>query len=592
MTNLLSTLTVFVFVFSGCSPMNSAGSAAESGLGNAQSPPPQTQEENPPATTPEVPPPPETSTPPSMVQSVISGERTTVWDPGIPGGIPNRTKICATLEAANFGNGSTDAASAIQSALDSNCAEGGVVVLSAGTFKISKTLNITKGVVLRGAGSVNGGHPATVLNRSPAGTVIMMGGVNSTASADAGPTAYNLTADGIKDSYTVKVGANAAKFAKGEIAQIDVNDDPAVVWNPDCPYFKRAGRSVGQRVEIQSVDTAQGLLTLSSPLHWTFKTSLNAQIAKINHAITRNAGVEGLLIRGGNNPYDGAGIDIWNAAYSWVKDVETDGNSITGMHVVLSGAYRVEVRDSAVHHSGNYGYGVGSYGIVIRFQSADNLVENNIARYMNKPILFNASGGGNVVAYNYADDAWATPGWQETAIDCHCTFPHMELIEGNFAPHMGASGTHGNAGYLTYFRNYASTQYATRTGLTGNVAALQFDKMDIGMNAVGNVLGSANVANKFEGSNTNDRLIYSIGQLGQGLSDPAGQTLYRHANYDYFNKGVLYAAGQEKNLPASLYLKAKPAWWPAGTAWPWVGPDISPMVQSLPAKTRSLNNDF
>ncbi len=74
---------------------------------------------------------------------------------------------------------------------------------------------------------------------------------------------------------------------------------------------------------------------------------------------------------------------------------------------------------------------------------------------MNKPILFNISGGGNVVGYNYADNSWSCDGnnddgFQEVNIDCHCAFPHMELMEGNWAPHMGASTTHGNAGYLTY----------------------------------------------------------------------------------------------------------------------------------------------
>jgi hypothetical protein len=44
---------------------------------------------------------------------------------------------------------------------------------------------------------------------------------------------------------------------------------------------------------------------------------------------------------------------------------------------------------------------------VIRCAAADNLVENNIARYMNKPILFNNSGGGNVVSHNYADNEWS-----------------------------------------------------------------------------------------------------------------------------------------------------------------------------------------
>jgi hypothetical protein len=45
-------------------------------------------------------------------------------------------------------------------------------------------------------------------------------------------------------------------------------------------------------------------------------------------------------------------------------------------------------------------------------------------------------------------------------------------------------------------------------------------------------------------------------------------------------------------LPASLYYAKKPGWWPNGTAWPWVGPDVAPMVGSLPAKTRSSAFDY
>jgi len=179
------------------------------------------------------------------------------------------------------------------------------------------------------------------------------------------------------------------------------------------------------------------------------------------------------------------GIDISNAAYCWVKDVQTDG-TIGGTHVSLTGAYRCVVRDGNFHNSANYGFGADCYGLVMRCGTSESLVENNIVRYMNKPIMFNTSGGGNVVGYNYADNSWATPpAWQEVPIDCHCFFPHMELMEGNYAPHMGAATTHGNAGYLTYFRNYASSQFAppavwgSTATQTGNVTALQFDATDV-----------------------------------------------------------------------------------------------------------------
>jgi hypothetical protein len=504
--------------------------------------------------------------------------------------------VCTTLDAASYGYGTVDAAAAIQSAINS-CPDGQVVQLSSGTFMVSATISLTRSVVLRGAGSIGGGHPNTTINRSPAGTVIAIGQVSNRATADTG-TGVDLVADAPEGTSTVAL-ASTAGLSAGDIVQIDETDDPIVLNTPpyDCPYFKRSpNRSIGQRIEIASV--SGNTLTLTSPLHWTFTTALQAQIARINVPITRYAGLEGVRLTGGNHPYDGGGIDVWNAAYSWIRDVETD--TITGQHIVLSGTYRFVVRDSYVHHSGNYGYGVGCYGIVLRFQTADALVENNIARYVNKPILFNASGGGNVVAYNYVDDSWATPGWQEVNIDCHCNFPHMELIEGNYAPHMGATSTHGNAGYLTYFRNYSSTQFHEITGQTGNVAAIELDTYSVGMNVAGNVLGRAGLTSLYEQSSSDGTCgtphMYLLGS-GYGTSgcswspnpssDPAVSTLLRHGNFDYATNSTIWNPNNPSRLiPQSLYLMGTPGFWPIGTPWPWVGPDLTPMVGTLPAKDR------
>ena len=80
-----------------------------------------------------------------------------------------------------------------------------------------------------------------------------------------------------------------------------------------------------------------------------------------------------------------------DAAYSWVKDVQVDGTT-SGMPIRLAGTYRCVVRDSHVHNSYSYGFAQDNYGIVLACGAADNLVENNVARFMNKPILFNNSG--------------------------------------------------------------------------------------------------------------------------------------------------------------------------------------------------------
>jgi hypothetical protein len=265
------------------------------------------------------------------------------------------------------------------------------------------------------------------------------------------------------------------------------------------------------------------------------------------------------------------------------------------MHVSLTGTYRVVVRDGYFHHSANYGFGADCYGIVLRCGAAENLVENNVVRYMNKPIMFNVTGGGNVIAYNYADNSWATPPeWQEVNIDCHCSFPHMELMEGNYAPHMGASTTHGNAGYLTYFRNYASSQFAdppvagSSARQTGNVTALELDGGDLGMNAMGNVLGTVGVSMVYDAHDSGPASIYELGANGGGASDVAATTLFRHGNFDTVSDDVVWSTDSDvRTLPPSLYLHARPGWWPAGTAWPWTGPDLTPMVGVLPAKARS-----
>ncbi len=533
-------------------------------------------------------------TPPA---DLIAPERITRWDPGVGSdaqlhlplgadGLPTRTTICASL----------DPGADIQAAIDT-CPEGQVVALHAGTFTIAKTLTLTKGVVLRGAGS-SGAPSGTTIVKTGGESVIAIGTARD--SICYGGTGTPLTVDAAKESKTITIGASASDFSPGDLALVDLVDD-AQIDEGDCPYFKRVDhRSVSQRVEIASVDAAAGTVTLDAPLHWDFKAGdpYRAEITRVTEPVVRFAGVESLRLKGGSNPgYNGqmaGGIDMSNAAHAWVKDVQTD-ETIGGMHVSMTGTYRSVVRDSYLHHSADYGFGHDCYGVVLRCGAAENLIENNVVRYMNKPILFNVSGGGNVVGYNYADNSWASPAeWQEVNVDCHCSFPHMELMEGNWAPHMGASTTHGNAGYLTYYRNYASSKFASPVVAgadvtqTGNVTALEFDGGDVGMNVLGNVLGEDGVSQVLDATDSGPRSIFEIGANGAGVSDVAMTSLFRHGNFDYVGHAVSWDAKTTSHtLPPSFYLSSAPAWWPASTPWPWVGPDATPMVGVLPAKARA-----
>ena len=54
---------------------------------------------------------------------IMPTERRTTWNPGIPGGIPARTTVCATVNASTYGNGTVDATAGIQAAINA-CPDG------------------------------------------------------------------------------------------------------------------------------------------------------------------------------------------------------------------------------------------------------------------------------------------------------------------------------------------------------------------------------------------------------------------------------------------------------------------------------------
>jgi hypothetical protein len=369
---------------------------------------------------------------------LLDPDYTTAWNPGIladtptgkplgPDGLPVRTTTCASVPAQ-----SGDATAAIQNALDGCTGKNQVVQLAAGTYSVSAKIVVPSGVVLRGAGS--GASGTVIVSTHGTGAVLAMGTEQDQVcynSAFASSSQPLLTQDAVKETATVSV-ASAAGFAPGDIALVD-QMDTGEVSQGDCQYFKRvSGWAISERVEVSAV--SGNTLTLSTPLHWTFQKAQSATISKVATAATKWAGIEGVLVQGGRpGGYAGqnaGGVDVSNAAYCWVKDVQVDGTT-SGMPIRLAGTYRCVVRDSHFHNSYSYGFAQDNYGIVLACGAADNLVENNVARFMNKPILFNNSGGGNVVGYNYADNSWACDGsnddgWQELSIDTHCDFPHME----------------------------------------------------------------------------------------------------------------------------------------------------------------------
>jgi hypothetical protein len=579
--------------------------------------------------------------PGSIDNTVLPPERRTSWSPGIPGGIPTYATVHTTINATTYGNGTTDATNAINNALAAagavaTAANPQVVYLPAGTYRVAGTIGWDASyVVLRGAGP-----GLTKLRANQGQAAVYLGNSNYPASA------VNITGSVPRNSTTITV-ASAASFKVGDVIQIDQLDDPSYVFIFDSIYRKRAPgwsnsgpvsagrtghsgyRSVTEMKEITAINGTT--LTFSPPTRIAFDAAFAPQAWRVisgpnsSGAGVRWSGLENLYVTGGGND----NIVLDGAAYSWVRNVESDGNPATGVgtighHINLAHSFRSEVRHVYVHHANHIGQGGGAYGIGLTVSSSDNLVEDSIAVYLNKAVLTEVSGGGNVFGYNYIDNVRTdSAAWMEGAANgSHDAFSHHDLWEGNQATNIGCDATHGSSGFLVFFRNYAMGR-ASDTGYANvqsdNVRAFNSDAWNREMTFIGNVGHAYRIPTGinpvYEISShlvdPNPAAIWHIGDMDMrggggvfdtqyanpGPNDPGVlplatyttrslDKLFRHGNWDNVTSSIAdWQAGYTRTLPNSLYLTNKPTWWGA-SPWPWVDTSAATRLQSLPAKVR------
>jgi hypothetical protein len=536
--------------------------------------------------------------------------------------------VCASI-GAPYADGTTDATSTIQNAIDA-CPVGQVVSLAAGSFKITQNLNIPKGITLRGAGSTQTKIMASLASGSVAAIYMRNGNPYYTSPAVA------VTADVPKDATAIPV-ASTAGFAVGDIVQVDQFDDTSYLFDGADPYFKRPDygppttghRSMGQTVMVTGING--NTLTIADPIHLGFSRAMSPEVFKPDGppapagssdppGIVERAGVEDLYVTGGQNDQ----IHMESCAFCWVAGVESDGTTpaattasngvagpglgMVGAHMLVDKSYRAVVRDSYFHHASQIVQGGGAYGISLSSHTSESLIENNIVFDMNKPFTMRASGGGNVVGYNYLDDAWtsADARLQETTLDMgHTSFPYMELVEGNYSPQIATEDVWGNSGWMTIFRNEATSQQKRTAALeTYQIAAVSFEAQTRSMNVVGNVLGATGVGLTLEvSSNPPGAFTPAVWRLGQGVGAGGGTDaitayenpaqaatttaeLFRHGNFDYVSGAVSWSSTvSTQSLPDSLYLSGKPAFFGANP-WPWVDPAGPTRTAVLPAKAR------
>ena len=383
---------------------------------------------------------------------------------------------------------------------------------------------------------------------------------------------------------------------------VDELTDPSFVnWGSSCPpgdgcrgWFARPDRPVGQILEIAAING--NTVSFSTPLHIGFRMAHGAQLFWGELAYgAKHAGVEDLYVHGGLDD----NVLMRYAKYSWIKNVESEWS--TGNSFAIDYCFRCVLRDSYAHDTPNPTPGGGGYMLSMAWHTSDTLVENNIFMHGNKVMVMRATGGGNVIAYNYFDDGFIDfqTDWMETGINpSHMTCPHYELFEGNQAFNIDADNTWGGTYANTFFRNHATGKRRSFPDV-GNRRAIGLMTYHYDYSFVGNVLGTEDqdpapfAAFEYEDVfpwNDDPVGLWRIGYNPEDWNAPPDArvvaSVHRHGNFDYVTKSVQWAAGFDQRLPDSLYLTQRPAFF-GRRRWPWVEPNgFLVKLHSLPARER------
>jgi hypothetical protein len=529
---------------------------------------------------------------------VIDASRVTNWkQAGVPGGIPKRTTICATIDAAIYGNGTVDASAAINAAIQ-NCAANQVVYLPAGEYLLQSSIHFQRShVSLRGAGKGK-----TIL-KPITGAKITTRSLNQSAERV-------IVSGSTKGSKSITVN-DASGIVVGSMLDIYHDDDPDFYWSRSGPGDHWGGSyRNGQQVMVTAVSGTT--LTLEDELVWNF--TRNPRFRFLGTNLIRGIGLEDFTMTAGD-AYTSNFIEFSKTYASWIKGIETawgKGNS----HIQLYNCARTEIRDSYIHdtHSTADGYGINSiassalqYG---RGGCTGTLIENNVISGLRRAVMFE-SETGSVVAYNYSFNIRFTgwPSYQQPDFNANHS-PHgmMTLWEGNVAVGWENDGYHGSTSHQTLFRNSFHGKHS-EPHRTGNIKLIDLTRFSYYHNVVGNILGSSdfprNTIGQYEMTGrpgyTSQAVIYRLGYPNTGNnayhdtnppSDPNSggldpkvkATLLRHGNYDYENLSTLWDPGIENHfLPVSLFRDVKPAWF-GSMLWPPIGPDVAGLTTKIPAQ--------
>jgi hypothetical protein len=544
---------------------------------------------------------------------ILPADRMMDWQTfcGIPGGIPNRTTIFATVTQAPYSadpTGNLDALNSIQTAINS-APTNTVVMIPTGKFKLNSTLRMKEGVTVRGAGMTN---TLLLINHGSEAGIEWDSSINSAI-------VQGITAGMTRGSSSITV-ANAGSIQVGQHLYVDQDNDltwvnpfgnegPATL--PDPVYSRAAG------AYTEVTGKSGNILTINPPFPWDFTSGknpkVNIEVDSGNKSMIRMAGLESLTVT--NNWTGQNGVEkmvrMRRAAYCWMQNVEIRRSK--NQAVNLQKAFRSQVEGCTFHglaeQAGTWAGSSSAYCVQGDYKASYNIIQNNIAVRLLGICTLEYGMYGNVIAYNFVTNAvygqLSPPdSWMGADMSTHALHEGYQLFEGNIVDMWAPDFIHGSSSHLLAVRNHMR---GIRPNTSLHNRCIEIDAWNRYSSAVGNVLGgsqygwtsqhkySSQGSQTFDGGET--KCIYRIGYpmvnyTGSGYDNGmlTGSTYFiRHGNWDSVTGSVIWdAAISDHELPNSFYLAGKPAWWGANHRWPPIGSDLSPMVAMNPAMRRWL----
>ena len=487
---------------------------------------------------------------------------------GVPGGIPNRTAVCATLTPGA-------SVAAIQSAINS-CPAGQVIFLSAGTYTLAGPINIDKdNVTLRGAVD-SAGWPTTILQFSSGADgwgLIDISKAGYPANNWASNPSRNVVGGLAQGSTSITLNTAPTGLQVGQVFVLDQLDDENLVRNTTSSqgggiWGRNSNRMLQQFLRVRAISGTR--VDFEPPIYsGLFRASQSPQIYWFGSGtsqVVKLSGIENLkLVRstGGGGTQN---VAIGPADSVWVKNVWSvqakDAHVRTGF--VLNG----EIRDS--YFTRHDSVASASYAVWISFSSS-MLIENNVM--YNVPCALGMMGtAGSAFAYNFGTlFPYVQANWlPETVMTCHGGHCSHNLFEGNFVPSIWADFYHGNSSNVSIVRNRLTGWEPNKTGSTQPMNA---DEYQYNFAALGNVLGTSGYHQNYEGGNS-----FSIWNFSALISRP---TLVRKGNWNSVNSAIPPSESLGVDTVSTSYLHAsKPSWF---GSLPWPPVDASNASGAVPA---------